>query len=158
MSTGETRGSNIDRYLQFDLGGESYALHLLKVKEVISIPETTKLPNGPAYFVGIMNLRGQIISVIDMRKKLKIEAKKNLQEAVIIVDFEDVSIGLIVDSINRVLAIEADKIAEVPEVDTHVNAAFIQGIYNHDNRLTLLIDIESVLDINHIKEMAKKAS
>ena len=64
------------RYLQFDLGNESYAIALLNVKEVIPVPETTPLPNAPTYYIGIMNLRGQIISIVDLRKRLKINKKR----------------------------------------------------------------------------------
>ena len=106
------------RYLQFDLGNESYAIALLNVKEVIPVPETTPLPNAPTYYIGIMNLRGQIISIVDLRKRLKINKKEDAEEAVIIVDFAGVSIGLVVDSINYVLNVATSEITEVPENNT----------------------------------------
>lgn len=70
------RRLDAQRYLQFDLGNESYAVPLSTVKEVIPVPETTPLPNSPTHYVGIMNLRGQIISVIDLRKRLKSPPKR----------------------------------------------------------------------------------
>ncbi len=147
------------RYLQFDLGEESYAVHLLAVKEVIPVPETTGLPNGPNHYVGIMNLRGQIISIIDLRKKLKVNPKKeDLEEAVIIVEISGVGIGLIVDSINRVLNIKSNDVTEVPEVSSQINAKYIAGVYKGAEKLTILLDLESILNIKEIKSQQEKAA
>ncbi len=147
------------RFLEFDLGKESYAIPLLSVREVIPTPETTVLPNGPAHMVGIMNLRGQIISVIDLRNKLKIKPRENNKEqAVLIVDMEGVSIGLVVDSINKVLSIATDELAEVPEIKSQVNATYIQGVYKGAERLTIILDIMNILNINEIKKLMAKAS
>ncbi len=147
------------RFLEFDLGRESYAIPLLSVREVIPTPETTALPNGPAHMVGIMNLRGQIISVIDLRNKLKIKPReKNKEEAVLIVDMEGVSIGLVVDSINKVLSIDASELAEVPEIKSQVNATYIQGVYKGAEKLTIILDIMNILNINEIKKLLDKAS
>ncbi|MBT3984132.1 MAG: hypothetical protein HOE90_22445 [Bacteriovoracaceae bacterium] len=149
----------LNRYLEFDLGNQSYAVHLLSVKEVITVPDTTPLPNGPDYFVGIMNLRGQIISVVDLRKKLRIESKTlGLEEAVVIVDLQGVSIGLIVDSINKVLNFSISDITEVPEVQSQVNAKYIQGVYRGEGKLSVLLDLENVLNINEIKSYQKEVA
>ena len=112
-----TRGLDSERYLEFDLGTEHYAIRLLQVKEVIPIPETTPIPKAPSYFLGIMNLRGHIISIVDLRKKLGVPSKENLEEeAVIIADVEGVKMGVIVDSINRVLPVSMKDVSEVPEI------------------------------------------
>jgi purine-binding chemotaxis protein CheW len=148
-----------ERYLQFDLGLESYAVHLLSVKEVIPRPNTTPLPNSPSFYDGIMNLRGQIISIVDLRKKLNIASKKeNIEEAVIIIEIEGVAIGLVVDSINRVLNIEMDTVSEVPEVSSQINAKYIEGVFQAEKSLTILLDLASVLNINEIKNMQSKAA
>lgn len=147
------------RYLQFDLGNESYAIRLLNVKEVIPVPETTPLPDSPSHYVGIMNLRGQIISIMDFRKKLKITPKEDKgEEAVIIVEFEGVGIGLIVDSINRVLNVGNNDVAEVPEVKFQVNARYVQGVYRGESSLTILLDLENALNISEIKGFTKQAA
>ena len=73
MEHQEKKNESAQRYLQFDLGNERYAIALLNVKEVIPLPETTPLPDSPSYYIGIMNLRGQIISIMDFRKKLNIK-------------------------------------------------------------------------------------
>ncbi len=150
---------NEQRYLQFSLGKECYALHLLTVKEVVTVPPCTPLPNSPAYYNGIMNLRGQIISIIDLRKKLNIKTQvTENEEAVIIAEIQGIGIGLIVDSINKVLNIKTNEVSEVPEVSSQVNAQYIQGVYQVDNRLTILLDLESILNIKEIKTLSQKAA
>ena len=148
-----------ERYLQFDLGSESYAVHLLSVKEVIPRPDTTPLPNSPSFYVGIMNLRGQIISILDLRKKLNITPKRDtFDEAVIIIEIENVVVGLVVDSINKVLNIDMTSVSEVPEVSSQINAKHIEGVYQGEKTLTILLDLASVLNIKEIKNMQIKAA
>lgn len=157
--TEEVAGESLERFLEFDLGNEAYAVPLLSIKEVITVPETTPLPNSPSYFLGIMNLRGQIISVVDLRKKLKISSKsEGLEESVVIVDFEGVSIGLIVDSINRVINFAISELIEVPEVQSQVNAQYINGVYKGEKKLTIILDLEKILNIEEIKSVSKKAA
>lgn len=155
----EMGNDHIERYLEFSLGKELYAVQLLKVKEVIPHPETTPLPNGPSHFLGIMNLRGQIISIVDLRKKLKISIKEDQKEsAVIIMNFEGICIGLVVDSIDKVLNVSIKNISEVPEVESAVNGKYIQGVFKHDESLVILLNLEKLLDIDKIKQLQKKAA
>ncbi|MCT4642988.1 MAG: chemotaxis protein CheW [Bacteriovoracaceae bacterium] len=150
---------DIQRYLQFKLGKEKYAIPLLSVKEVIPPPSTTPLPNSPSYYIGIMNLRGQIISILDLRKKLSIISKQDeAEQAVIIIEIEGVGIGVVVDSIHRVLNISEQSVSEVPEVSSQVNAKYIEGVYQGENDLTILLDLVSVLNINNIKKIQNKAA
>ena len=114
----EQTGMDYDRYLEFNLGVEKFAIPLLSVKEVIAVPETTNVPFTPEYYLGIMNLRGQVLSIIDLRKRMKVTPKENNSEtAVIIVDLEYTHLGVIVDSINRVIAIDNDDFAPPPEIE-----------------------------------------
>jgi purine-binding chemotaxis protein CheW len=143
--------SDLNRFLEFSLGGEDYAIPLLMVREVISVPDTTPIPKAPVHFLGIMNLRGQVISVVDLRKKLKVDPKKDKEEAVIIVDIGTMNIGVVVDSINKVLAFSQDDVAEMPEVESQINTQFIFGVYKKENSLTVLLDIAKVLDLKDLE-------
>lgn len=148
-----------ERYLEFGLGTENYAIFLLDVKEVIPIPQMTNLPNSPSYYNGIMNLRGQIISVIDLRKKLGIKPlDEKREEAVIIIEIDNIGIGIIVDSINKVLTIAANSVIEVPEVQSQINAKYIEGIHQSDDGLTVLLDLENVLNLPEIRKMQNNAA
>jgi purine-binding chemotaxis protein CheW len=143
--------TELSRFIEFSLGKEDYAIPLLMVREVISVPETTPIPKSPPHFLGIMNLRGQVISVVDLRKKLKLDAKQDKEEAVIIVDIGGMNIGVVVDSINKVLAFSSDDVSEMPEVENQLNTQYIFGVYKKENSLTILLDIAKVLDLKDLE-------
>ena len=103
MSTIETSG---ERYLCFSLGEETFAIPLLSVREVIAVPEITRVPQTPAHFMGIMNLRGQVISILDLRTKMGIKVQKTSETPVIICDLSPLCVGVVVDSIQAVLNAE----------------------------------------------------
>ncbi len=135
------------RYLEFNLGRERFAIPLLSVKEVIAVPETTKVPFTPEYFIGIMNLRGQVLSVIDLRRRLGItEQHLNPETAVIITDLGYTQIGCVVDSINRVLAVGEQELAPPPEIERNLHTDFITGCYRGERHLILFLDINRILD------------
>lgn len=143
--------SNLDRFMEFSIGDEDYSIPLLMVREVISVPETTPIPKAPKHFLGIMNLRGQVISIVDLRQKLGIKAKEeNEDEAVIIVDLQGMNIGIVVDSINKVLAFSTNDIQDMPELQTQVNSDYIIGVFKKEEGLSVLIDIPKCLDIKDI--------
>lgn len=159
LSSTEEDTSELQRFLEFSLGAEDYAIPLLSVREVISVPETTPIPKAPSHFLGIMNLRGQVISVVDMRTKLKIKGRENnAEESVIIVDLDGMNLGIVVDSINKVLAFSLKEINEVPEIETQVNAEYIYGVYRKEDSLTVLLNVAKVLDIKDVNAIKKKAA
>jgi len=144
-----------DRYIEFNLGIERFSIPLLMVKEVIPMPDMTKVPNSPSYYVGIMNLRGQIISVVDLRTKMNIKASEVEQEiAVIIVEIDGIGIGLIVDSVNKVLKVGNSDIVDVPKISNQINAKFVSGVFKINEDLVVLLDVHSLLDITEIKKIA----
>jgi purine-binding chemotaxis protein CheW len=145
---------DLNRFIEFSLGNEDYAIPLLMVREVISVPDTTPIPKSPTHFLGIMNLRGQVISVVDLRKKLKVDPKKDKEEAVIIVDIGSMNIGVVVDSINKVLAFSQDEVSEMPEIESQVNTQFIYGVYKKESSLTVLLDIAKVLDLKDLETLS----
>ena len=154
MSYNETSG---ERYLCFSLGEETFAIPLLSVREVIAVPEITRVPQTPAHFLVIMNLRGQIISVIDLRNKLAIKPKVNSETAVIICDLGENSIGVVVDSINSVLHPSPDQVTEKPEIQSQRNTEYIKGVYRLEHELVLLLDIAQALSLGDHQLLAKSS-
>jgi purine-binding chemotaxis protein CheW len=151
----EIINSDDDRYIEFNLGLERFSIPLLMVKEVIPMPEMTNVPNSPNYYVGIMNLRGQIISVIDLRIKMGIKAADSDQEtAVIIVEIDGIGIGLIVDSVNKVLKVGNSDIVDVPKISNQINTKFVSGVFKIEDELIVLLDVFNLLDISEIKKIA----
>lgn len=149
------------RYLNFALGQEEFAIPLLTVKEVIAVPEMTPIPHTPAHFLGIMNLRGQVISVIDLRKKFTIPAKNSEETCVVIIDLDSHCMGVVVDSVNSVLAVKANEVMDKPSIESSKNTDYITGVYRKDEKLVLFIDIVKTLsgEEKHLlqKQSAKAA-
>ncbi len=146
-----------NRYLCFTLGNEHFSIPLLQVKEVIGIPEFTGIPYTPSYFCGIMNLRGKVISVIDMRKKLSIVSKGPEENSVIVCDLDNITIGALVDSVDNVINIEKEKILPKPDMQTSIKNDYIEGLIEYKNQLIVLINLAkslSVEDLVHIEKTA----
>lgn len=149
-----------DRYLSFSMGGEEFAIPLLSVKEVIAVPEFTPIPHTPAYFIGLMNLRGQVISVLDLRKKLNVEADRSGEEAVIICDLDDLCLGVLVDSVNSVLTPKDGEILPRPPIESKISTDYITAVYRRNDHLVLFLDIGKALsshDLMAAKSMNKAA-
>lgn len=142
-----------NRYLEFELGGELFAIPLSRVREVIAVPKTTRVPDAPAHFVGLMNLRGQVLSVLDLKKKLSIKSVDGVTEpAVIILDIEPNPIGVIVDSVHRVLNISQKDLSDPPTNSEKAKGLnYVDGIFKGDNRLTLIISVEKIIDVSDIQ-------
>lgn len=143
-----SKGKNvIERFLAFSLNSEDYAVPLLSVKEVIALPEITPLPNSPPYFLGIMNLRGQVISVIDLRLKFCMKGSKTPETAVIICDLGNMSLGVVVDCVNSVLSLNESEISPKPDAQGNKKTDYISGVTQKENKLILLLDIAKALDM-----------
>lgn len=144
-----------ERYLAFQLGQEQYAIPLLQVKEVIEMTEPTPIPQTPPYFKGVINLRGQVISVLDLRSKLQLTKIENgPKTAIIILDLDpSYSLGVIVDRINSVLAFHSEDLSPAP--DTHGKEQYLTAVARRENKMTLILNIKAALslqDINAIKK------
>lgn len=134
-----------ERYLTFLIGREQYAIPLLQVKEVIEMSTPTPIPQTPSYFEGVINLRGQVISVLDLRLKLqKAKSENGPKTAIIILDLEPTScLGVIVDRVNSVQAFQPDDVSPPPDVASREQ--YLLGVARRDNRMTLILDIKSAL-------------
>jgi purine-binding chemotaxis protein CheW len=156
MTDGSMRPN--DRFLCFTLGEEEFAIPLLSVREVIAMPDVTPVPQTPPHFLGIMNLRGQVISVMDLRTKLQIKSKVANEVAVIICDLHPNPVGVVVDSINSVISPGADQLSERPEIQSQKNTEYILGVYRDKERLVLLLDISKSLSLVELKAIAGAAA
>jgi purine-binding chemotaxis protein CheW len=150
-----------DRYLCFNLGTEEFAIPLLAVREVIGVPEITRVPQAPNYFLGITNLRGQIISVLDLRQKLGIKSTNTSETTVIICDFGTFCLGSVVDSVNKVLSPEEKDLGPKPTMTESKANTHIMGVINQDDKIILRLDIAKALDAQDIviaKEQQKNVA
>lgn len=160
MSTMETTCKNsgdTERFLSFSLGPEEYAIPLLGVREVIAIPEITPVPHTPPHFLGMMNLRGQVISIIDLRLKFNIKAETSGETAVIICDLGGCSLGVVINSVNSVLALTDADIAPKPQIQSQKSTDYITGVAKREGRLVLLLDIHKALSLQEHVAITKVA-
>ena len=138
-----------DRYLTFLLGSECYGIEIRYVTEIIGIQTITEIPELPSYVKGIINLRGKIIPVIDMRLRFRKDPKEyNDRTCVVVVDIRDLSIGLIVDSVAEVLTIPEQDIVDPPQMNREANNRYIKKIGKVGNDVKLLLDCEKLLTEN----------
>lgn len=142
-----------DRYLTFQLGSDPYAIPLLQVKEVIEMQEPTPIAEMPSYFKGIINLRGQVVSVIDLRAKLKLANITNgPKTAIIILDLDPtLSLGVVVDRINSVQAFSHSDLSDPPELHAG-SKKHLTAVAKRDNKLTLILDIAAALNLSDLKK------
>ena len=147
------------KYLTFALGKEEYGLEILKVREIIGWMDITALPRTPACVKGVVNLRGQVIVVIDLRAKFAMEgAAKTDQTCIIVVEIahagRKLSTGIIVDRVSEVLEIPGDNIEAPPSFGTTVATDFILGMGKVGEAVKILLDIDKVLSASEVMAVA----
>ena len=138
------------KYLTFALANEEYGLEILKVREIIGYMEITAVPQTPAYVKGVVNLRGQVIPVVDLRAKFGMETTDITEETCIIVvetgqGSRSFSTGIVVDHVEEVLDIAGKDIEEAPQFGSAVNTDFILGMGKIGESVKILLDIDRVL-------------
>lgn len=145
------------RFLVFSLGNEQFAIPLLKVKEVIAAVETRPVPQSPPHFKGLLDLRGLVISIIDLRTKMKINKKEvGATPSIIILDYGTEPLGVIVDSVDYVFNLNPDEISPPPTIHSGTQSDFITGVFSKDKKMILLLDILSALGVDELKLLKKQ--
>lgn len=147
------------KYLTFALGHEEYGLEILGVREIIGLMDITAVPQVPQYVKGVINLRGKVIPVIDLRLKFGMEMIKYTNETCIIVlNVNNTLMGIIVDRVCEVLDIIRDNIEPAPSFGTRINTDFITGMGKIGDKVKILLDIEKVLteDVVYAEKAAVK--
>ncbi|HVO39690.1 MAG TPA: chemotaxis protein CheW [Spirochaetia bacterium] len=144
------------QFISFSVGDEEYGLELLRVKEVIRVREITWLPKAPSFVKGIINLRGDVIPIIDLRDKFGLEAKEaTANTRVIVVEVEGKLMGMIVDSASQVVRIPADQIDPPPPVLGGFSQEFITGVGKMEDKLIILLNIDRILSSEEKVELRK---
>jgi purine-binding chemotaxis protein CheW len=142
--TGELR-----QFISFSVGDEEYGLELLRVKEVIRVREITWLPKAPSFVKGIINLRGDVIPIIDLRDKFGLEARGHTATTrVIVVEVEGRLMGMVVDSASQVVRIPADQIDPPPPVVGGFSREFITGVGKLEDKLVILLNTDAILTVD----------
>lgn len=145
------------KYLTFLLDDEEYGLEILKVREIIGIMDITRVPQTPAFVEGVINLRGKVIPVIDLRAKFGLSrAEYNDQTCIIVVDVGMLT-GIIVDTVKEVHDIPGTQIEPPPRLGANVNTSFILGMGKVKDDVKILLDIDKVLNADELVELQQVA-
>lgn len=152
-------------YLTFRLAGDEFAVDVLKTREIVDLRPLTKVPQCPDFMLGVINLRGSVVPVIDLRLKFGIEQTETSQAASIVVmdvvnGEETVIVGALVDSVEAVTAIDDSQIEPTPRLGTSLNSDFIRGMGKQDDRFLIILDIDKVFTTDElcVAEQAAAAS
>ena len=144
--------------VSFHIGDEEFAVDILNIQGINRMVEVTKVPNAPDYVEGIINLRGKVIPIIDLRKRLGLPKKPYDKDTrFIVVEINNKVIGFIVDSVNEVLRINSSITEPPPPVVSGIDSEFITAVGKLEDRLLILLDIEKILSSAEKKELSKFA-
>jgi len=159
-----TVDANENKFLSFRIGKEEFGVEILRVREIIGVIDVTPLPQTPDYVKGVINLRGKIIPVIELRTKLGLESKEYTEETcIIVVEVSDggderFHMGVIVDSVSEVIDIPRDNIEPAPRFGNNLNTAYILGMGKVKEQVLILLDIDRVMtqaDLHSLAETAR---
>ena len=162
MSVSSIKGTR--QYLTFQLDDEVFAIDVANVREILEFNSVTRVPKSPEYMRGVINLRGSVVPVFDMRLKFGMTGtERTINTCIVVVEVsyegEDIIIGALVDSVQEVFELEADQIEPAPKIGTHLRTEFIRGMGKRDETFIIILDIDKVLsieEINPIQEMTEE--
>jgi purine-binding chemotaxis protein CheW len=143
------------QYLTFRLGDESFGIDVLKVREILDLVEVTKVPRSPEYMLGVINLRGSVVPVVDLRKRFGIECGERTKDNCIIVleiNFGDelVKVGIVGDMVEEVIDLTSDQVEPPPKLGTQLQADFIVGMGKQGEDFIILLDIDKIFSADEL--------
>jgi purine-binding chemotaxis protein CheW len=139
----------LDSYLTFKLGNETFAANVAYVLHILGLPEITKMPNMPEFVMGVMNLRGQVLPVIDPHSRFKIESQPITKDSCLVVveilnDNDHYQFGFLVDSVHEVIEIKKELILPPPELAVVYNSNFIEGVIQRNEKFIMVLNVNQV--------------
>ncbi len=159
QSTEKLAASATLQFLTFALGAEEYGVEILKIQEIKGFSAITPLPNAPPYVKGVMNLRGTIVPIVDLRKKFGMpEEAYTAFTVIVVVQVQGQIMGFIVDAVSEVLTVSETDIQPTPDLHGQVDTTFLNGLAKTGEKLVILLDIDKVLTAGEIALAAEAAS
>jgi len=146
--------SDLLQLVSFSLGNEEFGVNILCVQEINRIQQITKVPNAPDYVEGVINLRGRVIPVIDLRQKLNMPRKDHDNSTrIIVVEVSSKTVGFIVDAVKEVIRIPVSVTEPPPEIVSGINSEYIKSVGKLEDRLLILIDLDKILSKNALNDI-----
>jgi purine-binding chemotaxis protein CheW len=151
------------QYLTFKLGDEIFALDVAKVREILDFTTVTKVPQTPDFMRGVINLRGSVVPVVDMRLKFGMSGtEKTVNTCIVVVevslDGENIILGALADSVQEVIDLEPDQIEPAPRIGTGLRTEFIRGMGKSDSRFIMILDIDRVFSAGELSTVQEMSS
>ena len=158
----KVEGNTIYQYLTFKLGGESYAIEIARVREVLDYTNTTKIPRTPKFMVGVINLRGNIVPVVDLRQTLGMTPSEIGNETCIVITEIDASkellvVGALADSVQEVMEISEDAIGATPRIGAKLKTEYLKGIGKQNDDFVMILDVDKVFNFDELEIVEKAA-
>ncbi len=161
-AAGATGSSMAGKYLTFHLAGEVYGLPILKVQEIIRMMKITRVPRAPGFVLGVVNLRGKVIPIINMRSKFGLEVVEDTERTCIIVvqvvhKGRLITLGVVVDEVSEVMNLSVDQISKTPPMGASVDTEFIMGMGRMESNVIMLLDLDKAFSAEELAEMGAGA-
>jgi len=155
--------SSLQTYLSFKLGEEVFAINVSKVLNILEMKPITKVPKSPDYLKGVINLRGTVLPVVDLRIKFGMPANEITVDTSLIVlsidkDGETIMLSIMIDKVREVLEFRTEEIATPPAIGTKYNSGFIKGMWRVDESFIMILDIDRIFSVEEIVDLQEHAS
>lgn len=147
---------DMDKYLTFRVGSSNFGIDLLRIKEIIEYASVCDIPMAPTHIRGVINLRGNVVPVIDLARRISVDGdvEESKRTCIIIIDIqvqgESIDLGIVVDAVNKVYEIDADDVEQAPAFGANIRADFIKGMGRISKEFIVLLELDRVLDIDEL--------
>lgn len=153
-NTASEQDDEVLQWVTYKLGNETYGINVMQVQEVLRHTEIAPVPGAPEYVLGIINLRGNVVTVIDTRARFGLEpAELTDSSRIVIIESDEQVVGILLDSVAEVVYLRSSEIESAPNVGTEESAKFIQGVSNRDGELLILVDLNKLLSDDEWEEL-----
>lgn len=152
----ESAGGPTSRWVTFQLENETYGIDVMQIREVLRSQEISPVPGAPAYVLGIINLRGSVVAIIDTRTRFGLPRREEMDDAsrILIMESGDLVVGFLVDSVSEVADLQNDKVDSPPDTGSSQGSRFISGLYNRESGLLILLDGSKLLSEEEVTEVS----
>ena len=156
INNAEDLNDEVLQWVTYCLGEETYGINVMQVQEVLRYTEIAPVPGAPDYVLGIINLRGNVVTVIDTRSRFGLPPADTTDNTrIVIIESDEQVVGILVDSVAEVVYLKTSEIDSAPNVGTEESAKFIQGVSNRDGELLILVDLNKLLTDDEWDEISK---
>ena len=143
-------------YLSFRVGEHGYAVDLLQIREVRSLPQLTRVAHAPSYVLGVISLRGEIVPVIDLKKRFSLaQSQSSATPLVVVSEVEGRKVAMLVDSVNEVVSVSAQEIQSIPRTTMAIDMKYLLGMVQHESQVLLLLDLRKILTPSELHNVSE---